>query len=134
MAYCRWSSDNFGCDLYCYEDFRGGWTTHVAAKRIVGEIPVVNDALLMQEPPRLDEWHAQYAARDEALENAKREPIGRQFDGQTFNDSTLETFRDRLLTLRDAGYRFPDYVLTEIDAEIAERDRAPAAALSPAAR
>lgn len=29
MSYCRWSSDNFKCDVYVYADVSGGWTTHV---------------------------------------------------------------------------------------------------------
>ena len=33
MSYCRWSTDNFKCDLYCYEDVNGGFTTHVASNR-----------------------------------------------------------------------------------------------------
>ncbi len=34
MSYCRWSSDNTNCDLYCYEDCSGGFTTHVAGFRL----------------------------------------------------------------------------------------------------
>lgn len=26
MSYCRWSTDDFKCDLYIYEDVAGGWT------------------------------------------------------------------------------------------------------------
>jgi DNA repair photolyase len=32
MSYCRWSSDYFNCDLYCYES-NSGYETHVAAYR-----------------------------------------------------------------------------------------------------
>jgi len=35
MSYCRWSSDNWQCDLYCYDDISGGITTHVAGYRCV---------------------------------------------------------------------------------------------------
>jgi hypothetical protein len=79
LSYCRWSSDNFRCELYCYQDTCGGWTTHVAA--------------------------------------------GLSHDSQKFSDPTLEAFRARLIVLREAGYRFPDWVLERVDAEI-EQTRA----------
>lgn len=37
MAFCRWSDMDFHCELYCYEDSRGGFTTHVAAVRLNGQ-------------------------------------------------------------------------------------------------
>lgn len=30
MSYCRWSTDDFTCDLYCYESSEG-YVTHVAS-------------------------------------------------------------------------------------------------------
>jgi hypothetical protein len=112
MSYCRWSSDNFRCDLYCYEDAGGGWTTHVAGARY--RDPRQARAIVHAESGKAA------LARAEA---AKMDPIGGPFDGQTFNDPTLEAFKARLLELRAAGYRFPDYVLEDVDAEIAEQDR-----------
>lgn len=37
MSYCRWSSDDHKSDVYCYENGRGLWTTHVAANRRIAE-------------------------------------------------------------------------------------------------
>lgn len=56
----------------------------------------------------------------EAIDAAPLEEIGLPYDGETFNDPTLEIFRDRLLELRTIGYRFPDYVLTAIEEEMRE--------------
>ena len=39
MSYCRWSSDNFTCDLYIYESVYDCWTIHVAQSRHVGPLP-----------------------------------------------------------------------------------------------
>lgn len=98
MSYCRWSSDDFSCDLYCYANAStGGWTTLVANSRI-------------GDRPR------------EAGVAPRMTPIGLAFDGQTFQDPTLSEFRARIVGLREAGYRFPDCVLKRIDAEILERE------------
>lgn len=39
MSYCRFSSNNFNCDAYIYEDVNGGWTIHLVANRVIGDIP-----------------------------------------------------------------------------------------------
>jgi hypothetical protein len=72
MAFCRWSND---CDVYCYEDSSGGFTTHVSGRKDDGKI-------------------------------------------QNFNDPDLRSFLARLRSLREAGYRFPDDVIAEVESEI----------------
>lgn len=122
MSYCRWSSDNWRCDLYCYEDANGGWTTHVAGNRVVGEIPREPDwDLLKPSSSEADKkrWMAEHQAVNEFLETAEYRPLALPHAGKTFNDPTLEAFKERLLWLRGLGYSFPDYVLDEIDEEIA---------------
>ena len=116
MSYCRFSSDDFACDLYCYEDVSGGWTTHVAGNRIVGDVPSIKG--WHQMPP--DEMAAAWEAQHKFLDACERQPIGLPHDGEMFNDPTLEDFRERLIYLRGVGYRFPDYVLEAVDEEIAE--------------
>lgn len=119
MSYCRWSSDDFACDLYCYEDVRGGYTTHIASNRVVGEVPPVPD--ILEVVP--EEWVAACNAQDAFLGTVQREPIGLPFDGQTFNDPGLESFLARLIELRAAGYRFPECVLNDVKAEIEQEKR-----------
>lgn len=117
MSYCRWSSDNGRCDLYCYEDVRGGWTTHVAAKKVVGTPPKVDWTLLRDQSS--DKFMDQYKAHLAWMKTAEMVPIGLPYDGQTFNDPTLEAFKQRLLHLREVGYRFPDDVLESVDEDLA---------------
>lgn len=119
MSYCRWSSDNFGCDLYCYEDVAGGWTTHVAGRRHVGEIPSVD---WTASPEQIAAAHK---AQTDALAASPLEPIGLPHDGATFRDGTLEDFLATLLMLREAGYRFGDYVLDSVREEMAEEVAGP---------
>lgn len=119
MAYCRWSSENFVCDLYCYETVHG-WVTHVATMRYAGTPPEVDWIKDHGSPAAMALFQAQCQTQRDWLATAARLPIGLSQDGQTFVDSSPEAFRDRLLWLRSLGYRFPDYVLWEIEEEIAE--------------
>jgi hypothetical protein len=116
MSYCRWSSDNWKCDLYCYQHFNGTWTTHVAKNKVIGVVPEELDITSVS----IEEWAKAHRAAMHFLETAERRPIGLRYDGKTFHDPTLEEFRDRLLHLRAEGYHFPNYVLAGIDEEIAE--------------
>lgn len=107
MSFFRWSSMNFGCDLYCYESEQG-YVTHVANQRVVGEIPKVDSSLFLENSEEnFQKFLAQQKAQFDFLETAKREPIGLRYDGQTFYDDK-ETFLVRLKYLREEGYNFPE--------------------------
>lgn len=116
MSYCRWSSDNWKCDLYCYADVMGGYTTHVATNRVVGEVPEAPFSLLMEGKHK--EFLKAHKKQMDFLEKCKREKIGLPYDGESFNDRTLDDFLARLLHLREVGYNFPDYVIENLLDEI----------------
>lgn len=40
MSYCRFSTDDYQCDVYVYEDVGGWWSTHVAGNRPVYAEPL----------------------------------------------------------------------------------------------
>lgn len=117
MSYCRWSSDNWNCDLYCYEDCHGGWTTHVAGQKKHHPDGKPCPEYVIDKGPEVfrDTYMAQQAWLDECV----HKPIGLPHDGESFNDPDLESFKARLLYLRGVGYSFPDYVLEAVDEEIA---------------
>lgn len=117
MSYCRWSTDSFRCDLYCYADVRGGWTTHVATMRVPDSGPTEDHSLMNQGEAGIAEWLRQHEALMAWLQSAEKIRIGGLYDGKTFRDSTLVDFRKRLVALRAAGYRYPDYVLEMVDRE-----------------
>jgi len=118
MSYCRWSSDDFRCDLYCYEDVSGGYTTHVAGNRVLGEIP--------KTPP----WREDHAWVEEYMEahrrqmaflnTAERESITLPHAGESFNDPDLPSFLARLLELQGLGYNVPGWVISSVRDEIGE--------------
>ena len=115
MSYCRWSSDDFRCDVYCYEDVGGGYVTHVASNRVVGDIPPSGD-------PRQDTFFEEHQKQMAFLDKAERVPIGLAHDGESYNDTTLTEFRQRLVMLREAGYNIPSHVFESIDEEMMERN------------
>lgn len=122
MSYCRWSSNNYGCDIYAYES-ANGYEVHVASNRVVGDIPKTNIRLLMDGgEAEQKEYVAQSKAQSEFLETATRKKIGLSCDGESYTLTTLEEFRDKLIELRKEGYIFPDYVFEDIRFEIEHRD------------
>lgn len=59
MSYCRWSSNDFQCDLYCYEDINGGWTTHIAGSKLIPREPLPPEIPWKRGPgrkPRMLGW------------------------------------------------------------------------------
>lgn len=119
MSYCRWSSDDWKCDLYCYKDAYGGYTTHVAGRKHVG-VPVNPHSY-----SDFDKWHEFYDVQMKFLENAKMKDIGLPYDGDSFNDPDLESFLERVNCLKEIGYHVPFYVLEDIEGELMDVERTP---------
>jgi hypothetical protein len=55
VSYCRWSSGFGECDVYVYADVRGGWTTHVASRRLKHRVPDEIRALASDESVEIGE-------------------------------------------------------------------------------
>jgi len=92
MSYCRWSSEDSNCDVYVYEDFFGGWTTHIAERRKKSDFnPSTNTTI--------EEWGDGYT------------DIPLQYAGESFNDPTPGKCADRLESLRAIGYIVPQYAI-----------------------
>lgn len=106
MSYCRWSTDGFQCDLYCYSDGDSFWT-HVSGSRYVFKEP------LPEMTTDYFHWHQKVT---QMCQEATLEPIGGPHDGETFTDATGAEWKATLLKLKAAGYRFPDYVIEQADA------------------
>ena len=116
MSYCRWSTDDFQCDLYCYES-KDGYETHIAGSRLNWKIDL---------PPKVEIAFKNGKLNKSALKrhiqrqvdvmdlmrnenNYERVPIGLAYDGQSFTDDSVEEFKSTLLMLKLAGYQFPDF-------------------------
>lgn len=118
MSFCYFSSNAHRCDLYCYADSHGGYTTHVANGRAIGDIPDDRAKDYVAGTISAEEFCTLRAAQRTALRAAKFVPIGVPCDGKTFHDATVEAFLLRLVALRAAGYEFPDRVFDAIANEV----------------
>lgn len=107
MAYCRWSSNNFMCDLYVYMNCNGGWTIHVANNRTIKEPPKV-DWNLIHDEKKWKLLNKQRAKQSRFLDKAKRAKIGLKHDGESFYNLDYESTLKTLKMLHNEGYRF-DY-------------------------
>lgn len=146
MSYCRFSSMNMMCDVYVYQDCRGGWTTHVASvRRVIPPVPSIMTGLFIL---RVQRWAGANLNRDTGeLEYPSRwrrcvskaffrfaawwqtyihggslklipmRKIGLPEDGETFNDATAEDCAARLEALRALGYRVPKYAIDALREE-----------------
>lgn len=111
MSYCRWSSDDFQCDVYCYEHVHGGWVTHVAGRRRVFTEPL---------PPPAPEGDVR-AWIERCMKVTKMESehvdIGLPYDGETFSTDTPGEMADVLERLGSVGYNVPGYAIESLKEE-----------------
>lgn len=96
MSYCRWSSDDYQCDVYVWPDIDGTWRTAVAGRRHVITEPL---------PPVVP------FSDFEMIGNAELVDIGLPLDGDQYADATPGECAQRLLTIREAGYNVPQYAI-----------------------
>lgn len=120
MSYCRWSTDDFQCDIYCYESCSGGWDIHVAANRHIlkdGDLPPYVPFSLETK----DAWIERWLKVMEWVKTAELRKIGLPYDGKSYNEPSAGDAAKRMLFLKAAGYNVPqdaiDALLEEANEE-----------------
>jgi hypothetical protein len=98
MAYCRWSSDNFKSDIYCYANTGGSYTIHVAHCRYV----LPNYTMF---------------GRSKINGATPQEPIGLAFDGRTLDCKNIKETIETLEELKSMGYYVPQAAFIRLRAE-----------------
>ena len=116
MSYCRWSSDDYQCDVYVYKDVCGGWTTHVAGSRYVFKEPL---------PPKVPPtdtaaYVKRYEEISQMIDSADLVDIGLPHDGESFNSGSAGECADLLERLRGIGYNVPQRAIDALREESAE--------------
>lgn len=126
MSYCRWSTDDYQCDVYCYEDVGGFFAIHVAGNRLTPPAET--------RPPDIGAWwergaegHAQFMDREDAIEawlaTGERKPIGLPHDGEMFEEPDESACADRLEYLRGLGYNVPQFAIDALREEAAAQQK-----------
>lgn len=92
MSYCRWSSDNFNCDLYIYGSVDGIEIYVAAKKKPTPDAPSGCDLV----------------------------PIGLPYDGQHFREPDAAAAFARVVALKAMGYRVTDRAVAELREEAKE--------------
>lgn len=114
MSYCRWSSDDWKCDLYCYHSCGGGYITHVASQKYI-DVPVNPHSF---GGAAFEKWLDFHEVQMAFLDTAEMKEIGLPHDGMSFNDPDLEAFLERVNCLKETGYIVPHWVFEMIEEEI----------------
>jgi hypothetical protein len=126
MSYCRFSSDDFRCDLYIYESCMGGFITHVAGNKPRGYIP-----RLLPAPPHAwfqgsklqhlgwkvwsRAWMWSNSLQMLYLDHAPRRSLTLPHAGGSFSDPTGPACAERVRGLIALGYRVPDGVVDALE-------------------
>lgn len=122
MSYCRWSSNDFRCDVYVYGAVGGGFQIHVATRRIVYKAPIPPEVPLpdSDEGPEFDAWQGRLKTMNRMRDEADRVKIGLPHDGETFSHETPGECADQLEALRTLGYIVPQYAIDQLRREQSE--------------
>jgi hypothetical protein len=118
MSYCRWSSDDWQCDVYVYEGC--GFVTHVARSRVLGAIPPTPP--MRNDPAWPREFLLAHRAQMAFLATCERAFITLPHAGESFHDDTPGACADRLEMLRALGYNVPQYAIDELRADALDDD------------
>lgn len=121
MSYCRWSSDSFQSDVYCFAHVDGGITIYVASCRRESKIPRPPDGDPINDTE--EEFVKKHEALMEWLKQAGLVPIGLPYDGATFVEPNERAAAERLLELRSAGYWVPQRAIDRLLEEANEKDQ-----------
>lgn len=112
MSLCRFSSDNFQCDVYVYPS-SNGWAVQVARHRLESETPVPELQATWHELPvaqvvqRLREQHTW-------VRRAQKLPITHRLAGKTLTFDGPAACADALEHLSADGLRVPPAVVAEL--------------------
>lgn len=114
MIYCRFSSNHYQCDVYCYKDICQGYTTHVAFLRyeFTKSMPITSI-----DDYSADEYVRRHTQVMKQIDTTPQVVIGLSRDGMIFHDDTARQAVQRLQSLASEGYRVPNYAIEILHAE-----------------
>lgn len=125
MSYCRWSDDDYRCDVYVYHDVGGWWQTYVAGRRHVFDPPPpLPEDVDMATDEGLGLWMERHLEVGRRVRRAEVVDIDLPEAGESFRHFTPGESADNLERLRGLGYHVPQYAIDELRDEEAEAPHA----------
>lgn len=120
MSYCRWSSDNFESDIYCYASIEDYFSINVASIRYVSDTPKPEITIRLDKDMDVQEFQRQNKALSDWIAQADRVPIGLPYDGESFSEDDAAGAAARLIELKELGYHVPQYAIDALLEEAKE--------------
>lgn len=118
MSYCRFSSEDFQCDVYAYEHVHGGFAVHVASIKRIFKKPLPPPAAFNDPVAWLDR-HEKVLAMVDAADKVE---IGLSHDGKNLVFAEPGEAADFLVALKAEGYCVPNYAIEALREEQQEMD------------
>ena len=125
MSYCRWSSDDYQCDVYVWEHMDGDVVVNVASCRHdldssphQAERPAPVDI----KKDGVEEYVLRHAEFMKFLETCTVKPIGLAHDGESRTFEDKNEAADYLQALKLLGYNVPGQVIDTLREEAADED------------
>lgn len=125
MSYCRWSSDDWQCDVYVWADVSGGWCTEVAGRRFVFDVPLP-ERVELPHPFTDEQFHAWWTRAEQVMEMQGDEQYGHWYElpepdgGRSYWHGAPGECADNLERLREAGLNVPQGAIDALREEEAE--------------
>lgn len=119
MSYCRWSNDDYQCDVYVYESCNG-FMVHVAGRKYVFKEPVPEHVPFDKEHQK--EWYARHKKVLRMCDEADQVAIGLPNDGETYDFSSPGKCAEFLIELKKSGYSVPQHAIDDLTEEENETD------------
>jgi hypothetical protein len=125
MSYCRWSNNDYECDIYAFASVYGTYEVWVAGSRYVSD--EVKPRSMAFPVPGDDEgmkaWFKRNQELNEWISKARKEPIGLPCDGVQFSLMTPGDAADKMEELKAMGYNVPEYAIVVLREEQEEQDK-----------
>jgi hypothetical protein len=113
MSYCRWSSNDFQCDVYVYES-EDGFIIHVADNQLVWDVPLPEHYTWEDGEFDFDRWHARHLQMRALLDDPtthRRIPIKSKHAGKTYTCATAGEAATNLRVLQLDGLQVPEFAI-----------------------
>jgi hypothetical protein len=118
MSYCRWSSDDFTCDLYAWHDISDNIVIHCSSNRRVWPEDLLPPKC--SDDATTQEWAERFMEVMKLVDQTELIELDFEYAGERIACGTRSEAIEKFLELREIGYKFPDAVIEMLKAEIEE--------------